>query len=88
MVAFIADHLAGLGHAILHDIFANKALNDRYIEQPGRLVAAAANAADRLGREVQKRPQTLDPLVQEVAPMHEHQRIDATLGLRDIRVAS
>ena len=80
MVAFIDDHLAVLGDAIVHDIFADEALNDRHIEQPGRLVAAAANAADRLGREVEKRRQTLDPLVQELAPMHEHQRIDAALG--------
>ena len=80
MVAFIDDHLPVLGDAIVHDIFADEALNDRHIEQPGRLVAAAANSADRLGREVQKRRQTLDPLVQELAPMHEHQRIDAALG--------
>src|SRR5436309_2771645 len=80
MVAFIDDHLAVLGDAIVHDIFADEALNDRHIEQSGRLVAAAANAADRLGREVEKRRQTLDPLVQELAPMHEHQRIDAALG--------
>ncbi len=80
MVAFIDDHLPVLGDAIVHDIFADEALNDRHIEQPGRLVAAAADAADRLGREVEKRRQTLDPLVQELAPMHEHQRIDAALG--------
>ena len=80
MVAFIDDHLAVLGDAIVHDTLADEALNDRHVEQPGRLVAAAANAADRLGREVEKRRQTLDPLVQELAPMHEHQRIDAALG--------
>ena len=80
MVAFIDDHLAVLGDAIAHDIFADEALNDRHIEQPGRLVSAAANAAHRIGREVEKRRQTLDPLVQELAPMHEHQRIDAALG--------
>ena len=47
---------------------------------PVGLLSAAANAADRLGREVEKRRQTLDPLVQQLAPMHEHQRIDAALG--------
>ena len=46
MVAFIDDHLAVLGDAIVHDIFPDEALNDRHIEQPGRLFAAAANAAD------------------------------------------
>ena len=46
MVAFIDDHLAVLGDAIVHDIFADEALNDRHIEQPSRLVPAAANAAN------------------------------------------
>ena len=80
MVAFIHDHLTLLGDAIVHDAFPDEALNDRHIEQPGRLVAATANAANRLRWEVEKRRQTLDPLVQELAPMHEHQRIDAALG--------
>ena len=80
VVTFIDDHLPVIGDAIVHDIFADEALNDRHIEQPGRLVAAAANAADRLRREVEKRRQPFDPLVQELAPMHEHQRIDAALG--------
>src|SRR5438128_7937511 len=55
VVAFIDDHLPVIGDAIVHDVFADEALNDRHIQQPGRLVAAAANAADRLGREVEKR---------------------------------
>ena len=59
MVAFIDDHLAVLGDAIVHDVFADETLNDRHVEQPGRLVAAAANAADRLGRKVEKCRQTL-----------------------------
>ena len=46
MVTFIDDRLAVLGDAILHDIFADEALNNRHIEQPGRLVPAAANAAN------------------------------------------
>ena len=81
MVALIDDDLSVLGDAIVHDTFADEALNDRHIEQPGRLVAAAANAANRLRREVEKRRQTFDPLVQELAPMHEHQRIDAALAI-------
>ena len=81
MVAFIDDHLAVLGDAIAHDIFADEALKDRHIEQTGRLAAAAADATDRFRREVEKRRQPFDPLVQELAPMHEHQRIDAALAI-------
>ena len=52
----------------------------RDIEQPGRLAPAAADATDRLRRESEERRQPLDPLVEQLPPMHEHQRIDAALG--------
>src|SRR6476661_641951 len=38
MVAFIDDHLAVLGDAIVHDIFPDEALNNRHIEEPRRLL--------------------------------------------------
>lgn len=80
MVAFIDDYLPVLGDAIVHDIFADEALNDRHVQQPGRLFATTANAADRLRRKAEERCQAFDPLVQQLAPMHEHQRIDSPLG--------
>jgi hypothetical protein len=80
MVAFVGDHLPVLGDAIVHDIFADKALNDRHVEHSGRLFATAANAADRLRGKAEECCQAFDPLVQELAPMHEHQRVDAALG--------
>ena len=79
-MAFIDDHLPVLGDAIVHDTFADEALNDRHVQQPGWLFATAANAADRLPRKAEERCQAFDPLVQQLAPMHEDQRIDASLS--------
>src|SRR6266545_4811458 len=80
MVAFIDDHLAVLGDAIVHDTFADETLNDRHVEHPGRLFSTAANTADRRRGKIEECCQAFDPLIQELAPMHEHQRIDAALG--------
>ena len=80
MMTFVDDHVAVLGDAIIHDTFADETLNDGDVEHPGRSVAPAADPADRFRRDIEKRRQTLDPLVQELAPMDEHQRIDAALG--------
>jgi hypothetical protein len=63
MVAFIDDHLAEIGDAIVHDIFADQALNDCHVDHPGRLLSTAANAADRLHRKVEELGQAFDPLV-------------------------
>ena len=46
MVAFIDDHLAVLGDAIVHDTFADEALNNRHIKEPRRLFAASAHTAN------------------------------------------
>ena len=40
----------------------------------------AANAADRLHRKVEELGQAFDPLVQELPPMHEDERVDAAQG--------
>ncbi len=80
MVAFIDDHMAVIGDAIVHDTFANQALNDCHVDHPGRLLSTAANAADRLHRKVEELGQAFDPLVQELPPMHEDERVDAAQG--------
>ena len=79
VVTFIDDHLAVVAHAVVHHTVANEALNDGHIEQPGRCVAAAADSTYRLCRHVQEGRETLDPLVEQLPPMHEHQRVDAAL---------
>jgi len=79
MVAFIDDHLPVVANAVVDNTFTNEALNDGDIEQPSRCVSATADSANRLGRYVQESRETLDPLVEELPSMHEHQRADAAL---------
>jgi hypothetical protein len=44
------------------------------------LGAAAADATDRLRRQTQEGREPLDPLIEQLAPVHEDQRVHATLG--------
>ena len=48
--------------------------------EPVAFSVAASDAADRLGRQIEERRKPLDPLLQQLAAMHEDQRIDAALG--------
>ena len=48
--------------------------------EPVGFLSAAADAANRLGRQTEERRQSLHPLFQQLAAMHENQRIDAALG--------
>ena len=79
VVAFIDDHLPIVTDAVIDDTIADKTLNDSDVEQAGRLVSAAANSSDRLRREIQKGCEALDPLIEQLPTMNEHQRVDAAL---------
>src|SRR5206468_9603409 len=79
MVAFIDDHLPVVTNAVVDNTFANEALNDGHIEQTGRCVSATADSTNRLCRYVQEGRETLNPLVEELPPMHEHQRAGVAL---------
>jgi hypothetical protein len=80
VVAFIDDHLPVITNAIVYHTFAGKTLNDGHVEEASRFVSAAANSPNRLGRHVKERRETLHPLVEELPPMHKHQRVDTALG--------
>ena len=54
VVAFIDDHLPIVTDAVIYDTIADKTVNDRCVEQAGRLVSAAANSSDRLCRQFQE----------------------------------
>ena len=62
MVALVDDEMTVLRHAILDDALAHQALNDGHVQRTGRFLAAAADAADRLGRQVEKRRQAARPI--------------------------
>ena len=81
VVTFVDDHVPIVTDAIVHDAFADEALNDGHID-------AARSACVRpppirpidFAGTFRNVGETLDPLIQELPPMHEHQRIHAALG--------
>ena len=79
-MALVDDQMAVVGHAIINDTLSDETLNDGDVEQPGGSASPAADATDRLRRHVEERRESLDPLVQQLTPMHEHERADAALG--------
>src|SRR5213594_3852739 len=68
MVAFVDDYMPVVTNAVVHNTFANEALNDGHIEQTGRCLSATADLTNRLCRYVQEGRETLDPLVEELPP--------------------
>jgi len=79
MVAFVDDYVPIVTNTVVHNTFANEALDDGHIEQTGRCLSATADSTNRLCRYVQEGRETLDPLVEELPPMHEHQRAGVAL---------
>ena len=80
VMAFVDDHVAVVGDAIIDDTLPDEALNDGDVEQPGRSASPAADSTDRLRGHAEERREPLDPLVEQLPPMHEHERVDAALG--------
>ncbi len=79
VMALVDDHMAVLSDAVIDDAFPDETLNDGDIEQSGRAVSPAADSTDRFRRHIEERREPLDPLVEQLPPMHEHERVDAAL---------
>jgi hypothetical protein len=80
MIGWCPSFRATVADTIIDDPFLDQALNHRDIQESRRRVATAADAANRFGREVEECREALDPLIEELAPMDEHERTDAALG--------
>ena len=79
VVTLVDDQVAVVGQAVLDDTLSDKTLDEGDVEQSSRPGLAAADPTDRLRREVEERGQALDPLVEQLTPVHEHERIHAAL---------
>jgi hypothetical protein len=76
MVTLVDDHVTVGCDAVVDDALSNQALDDGNIDRAGRSVLPAADTANRLGWYVQKRREPLDPLVEQLPAVNEHQRAD------------
>ena len=80
VMTLVDDQVAVVGHAIIDDALPDEALNDRDVEQSGRPASPAADATNRLRGHAEERRESLDPLIEQLTPMDEHQRVHAALG--------
>src|SRR4051812_26367430 len=79
MVAFINNEMAIFGHTVVNDSRADHALNESNIKHAIGFLSSASDMTDRLRRQIEKCTKSLDPLLEQLSPMHEHQRVDTTL---------
>src|SRR5262245_21614927 len=79
MVALIYDQMAVFADAIGDDTIAHETLYERNIERPVRLAASTSDSTNRAFVDIQKRRQSLNPLIEQLPAMHEHQSVHATL---------
>jgi hypothetical protein len=80
MMAFVNDQMPVLRDAIIDNAFAYETLNHSNVELPCRFPPATPNLADVPTVDVKKRTQTLNPLIEQLPPVHQHERVHAALG--------
>ena len=80
MVAFVDDQMAILANDIVDFALARQTLNDRNIDNAGRLAFAAADLTDGFGREIEKGGEPGDPLVEKLPAVDQNQRVGPAGG--------
>ena len=74
-MAFIDDNMAVIGDQIGHDAPPNQALHKGDIDDAGRLLLSAMDHAEAVRRDVQKRLQPRDPLLEKLPAMDKNQGV-------------
>ena len=77
MMAFIDDDVAVVGDEIEHCAFVVQALQNGDIDFAAGFLLPAADNADLFRVEVEKHREPLAPLIEQLAAMHEHERVHA-----------
>ena len=71
--------MAIVGDLVGNHALVDQALNEGDVDPPVRPSSSAADAADRAGRQTEKSRQPFDPLVEQLLPVHQHQRAYAAM---------
>ena len=80
MVTLIDNDVTVVRHEVVHDLLAVQALDDGDIDNVRGASASTADLADALDGQIQKRSEPLAPLIQELAAMHEDERVGFARG--------
>lgn len=78
-MTLIDDEIPVLTDAIIHPSLSHQALDQRHVEDAGRLLPTSADPTDFLGRKPQKDRQALHPLLEQLPAMDEDQGVDTPL---------
>ncbi len=79
-MALIDDHMAVLDNAVIHDAFSDETLNNGDINLASRAISSSADSSDRFRRDIEERRETLNPLVEQLTAMNQHERVHAAPG--------
>src|SRR5262249_1019791 len=79
MVAFVDYHLAIFAHAVVNYALAHEALDKRDIDHAVRFLSSSPDMTDCRPRQIEKSAKPLDPLFEQLTPMHENQCVDVSL---------
>src|SRR5579863_4077669 len=80
MVAFVNDKMTIVRHQVGYFAMPHEALDQRDINDTGRLAASAANDADISRINIEKCLEAFHPLAEQLATMYEDKRIPAPLS--------
>ena len=80
VMALVDDQLAIVSDLVGNHALVDQALNEGDVDPPVRPSSPAVDAADRAGRQTEESRQPFDPLVEQLLPVHQHQRAHAALG--------
>src|SRR5215468_3168743 len=77
MVALVDDQVTVIANEIVDLAVAHEALDQGDVDAPRRLALATADGANAGSVDRQEGLQPLAPLVDQLPPMHEHERVEA-----------
>jgi hypothetical protein len=80
MMALIDDHLAVLCYEVLHLAFALETLNQRDVNLACSPLFASADLPDSRHWQVKVKCQAFAPLVKQLLPVHDDERVDRPLS--------
>ena len=80
VVALVDDDVSIVGDTIVHNSLLDQTLNDGDVDEPVRPGTPTADPTDRLRRQAKERRESFNPLIEQLTPVHEDQRVHAALG--------
>jgi hypothetical protein len=79
MMTFVHHDVSVTRDTVVHFAFVHEALHQRHVKRPGQFPPSATKPPNLFGGHPEKRSKTFDPLLQQLLPMDEYQRVHRAL---------